>query len=97
MSILAMTIVDSWKVWSQITTTAALGATDIKPEELINNRYDQPQTRRGATTTGNILQNSNRTNNAVHPVSLVPRSGTGLHLTPTKRKRNNATGYTLQL
>jgi hypothetical protein len=96
LSILGMIMVDCWKVWSQITVTGPEGLS--KPAEtqkefysqlateLIDNTFDYVAPRNnGVAATDNHAELIDRRTN-------LPRSGTAIHLTPTKRKRKKKDG-----
>ena len=99
LSLLSMCFVDTWRVYSRIT----FGDTDgeggpretqkefysLLAEELIDNTYDYigGQRRRVATPPAGAVDNA-----AIDQRTGAPRSGTDVHLTPTKRKRKNQMG-----
>ena len=89
MSLLGICLVDAWMAYSQLID----GNTEKQStfysglaEELIDNRYDSTSTRRRATS-GDESSPSSATN-----AYGKPRTGVGIHLTPTKRKRRTADG-----
>jgi hypothetical protein len=91
LSILSMIIVDTWQVWSKMTTDYN-GEPMMKQKQfygklataLIKNTFDErvgsgSRTRQQNTSPSNVL----------NPLTQEERFGEGIHLTPTKRKRKS--------
>ena len=93
MTLLGITIVDTWLAWSQATGSKCTQSefyNDLA-EELIDNNYD----RVGGTgsrqqPTGS--ENSPMTQNLINPRTGTVRAGISTHLTPTKKKRKRKDG-----
>lgn len=93
MTLLGITIVDTWLAWSQATGSKCTQSefyNDLA-EELIDNNYD----RVGGTgsrqqPTGS--ENSPLTQNLINPRTGSVRAGISIHLTPTKKKRKRKDG-----
>ncbi len=93
-TILGMIVVDTWLVWKGIHGEAAETEKDFyraMAEELIDNDYDAPTTRRRRSTVGHPSPPA-----AAYGQDGQPRSGLGVHLTPTKRKRKGSSTHLLQ-
>ena len=101
-SILAICVVDCWKVWKQITIkfNSEVCVESQKQfysrlaTELIENNFDRVggvaravRNRRRDVDDGEL-----ECSELIDPITLQPRSGTSTRLTPTKRKRKNKDG-----
>jgi hypothetical protein len=101
LSLLSMILVDTWKVWSMITLKMSGEPVETQKQfygrlatELIDNCFDR------ATDNRRRQQSSPTDCELIDHRTNLPRSGTSIHLTPTKRKRKNKDGdftsYTFQ-
>ena len=97
LSIVAMIMVDCWRVWRLITLSAS-GDDCIENQkqfysrlasELIDNCYDR---RSGIDREARQQQHQSALNELIDAHTMQPRAGTGIHITPTKRKRRNKEG-----
>ena len=94
LSLLAIILVDCWKVWSRITTKEDGEPTENQKQfysrmatELIDNSYDRVAEARRRSGNGSPTEVD-----LLDPTTNLPRSGLDIHLTPTKRKRKNLEG-----
>ena len=92
LSILGMCVVDSWFVYRGCTGSQESQSDfyTALAEELIDNTFDQAINAR-RSSAGSTIQAGQ---SAVSPNGFA-RAGVGPHLTPTKRKRKNKDGDTL--
>lgn len=98
LSLLSMCFVDTWRVYSRITSSPTNddGVQETQKEfysklaeELIDNSYDYiGGQRRHVATPPTVPVDSS----VIDQRTGAPRSGTDVHLTPTKRKRKNQLG-----
>ena len=86
-----MIIVDTWQVWSKMTTNLEGQPMETQKHfysklatALIKNTYDD------RIGYGRLQRQQNTSPSQVlNPVTQQPRFGEGIHLTPTKRKRQS--------
>src|SRR5210317_412382 len=90
-SILGIIITDTWMVYKRATRTAETQKTfhSYLAEELIDNCYDNQRSMRATS--------QNSVDSSLVFASPTARSGLGIHLTPTKRKRKRKGCETQQL
>jgi hypothetical protein len=89
LGLVAMCIVDSWKVWSKMTQRNGEPIETQKEfysklcTELIDNQFDTVGRRSNVARSDSSVAASV----LIDPETNLPRSGVGIHLTPTSNKR----------
>jgi hypothetical protein len=95
LALLGMCIVDSWKMWSQITLNPNGSPSELQSQffsklatELIDNTYDVPATRLAQMEDETFVEREA----LLDPETNTARSGISIHLTPTRVKKRKRDG-----
>ena len=96
MSIVAMCIVDTWRVWALLNKTDENSPIESQKQfyghlaaELIDNTYDQVGGTSARVRTANVNDDNNLNPDLIDPVTGLARPGDGVYLRRCTRKRKN--------